>query len=313
MKFDFKKYMVYLIFAFVLALFAIWLGWSFFSVRNLLNITRQTAMISIMAVGMTFVIACGEIDLSIGSIVAICSLVCALVLRETGNAPLAVVITLALGSLIGLLNGLNVTQLAIPSCLATLGMLSIGKGFAMWTTETRAVPITNDTFNFLFGMGALGNFPILFLWTLLVLVAGHFILRYMPFGKRVLATGGNAVSASYSGVNVTRVKIKVMIMNGFLAAFAAMLYSGRMQTARYTFGDGDELSAIAAVVLGGTSMSGGTGSIIGAVIGSLLLGIINNGLIIGGLSVSQQMIVRGLIIILAVALGNIGNKRKLRN
>ncbi|MCC8179931.1 MAG: ABC transporter permease [Planctomycetes bacterium] len=266
-----------------------------------------------MAVAMTFVIASGEIDLSVGSIVALCSLVTALILRDTESVLLAVGACLVLGAVIGAINGLFITGLGIPSFLATLGMLSICKGFAMWTTETRAVPIANEIFNHMFGMGTFAYVPLLFIWTILILLAGNFILKCLPFVRKVLATGGNAVSASYSGVNVNRVKIMVMTGSGLMAALAALLYSGRMQTARYTFGDGDELSAIAAVVLGGTSMSGGKGSIIGAVVGSLLLGMINNGLIIGGLSVSQQMIVRGGIIIFAVALGNIGNKKKMRN
>ncbi len=311
--FQTNNYIVYIIVAFELLLFAVWLGWSFFSLRNLLNITRQTAMISIMAVAMTYVIASGEIDLSIGSTVALCSLVTALLLRETDSILLAVPVCLLLGAMIGCVNGLFITGLGIPSFLATLGMQSMVKGFAMWSTETRAVPITNQVFNYLFGMGTVAHIPLLFIWTILILLAGNFILKHLPFGRKVLATGGNAVSASYSGVNVNRIKIMVMTGSGLMAAFAALLYSGRMQTARYTFGDGDELSAIAAVVLGGTAMSGGKGSIIGAVVGSLLLGMINNGLIIGGLSVSQQMIVRGAIIIIAVALGNLGMKKKMRN
>ncbi|MCC8180944.1 MAG: ABC transporter permease [Planctomycetes bacterium] len=305
--------MVYIIFAFVLILFAVWLGGSFFSRNNLLNISRQTAMISIMAVAMTFVIASGEIDLSIGPIVALTSLVAAMILKATDSVILAFVIAMALGAAVGFMNGLFITLLGIPSFLATLGMQSIVKGCAMWTTDTRAVPITNKTFTYIFGMGTVGGIPLLIFWTIGLLLIGNFMLKYIPFGKKVLAVGGNAVSASYSGVNVPRIKVSVMVFSGFLAALAGMLYTGRMQTARYTFGDGDELSVIAAVVLGGTAMSGGKGSIVGAVIGSLLLGIINNGLIIGGLTVSQQMMVRGSIIVIAVALGNIGNKKKMRN
>jgi ribose transport system permease protein len=125
-----------------------------------------------------------------------------------------------------------------------------------------------------------------------------------------LATGGNEVAARFSGININRIKLIALTMSGGLAAFSGILYAGRMQAGRYTFGEGDEMSAIAAVILGGTSLAGGTGSIIGALIGSLLMGMINNGLILGGLSVSQQTIVRGVIIILAVALSNISRKKK---
>ncbi len=304
--------MVYVIFLIVLIIFAIWLGDKFFSPTNLLNVTRQTAMISVMAVAMTFVIASGQIDLSIGSTVALTSLVVALLLKSTDNILLSVFTGLVLGAFIGLLNGLCITVLRIPAFLATMGMQSIVKGFAMWTTGTKAVPITNETYNEIFGMGNLLGIPMLFVWTILAMLVGHFALNRLPFGKKTLAVGGNATSAKYSGINVNKVIVIIMVLSGIAASLAGILYSGRLQTARYTFGEGDELSVIAAVILGGTAMSGGTGNIIGAIIGSLLLGVINNGLIIGGLSVSQQMIVRGAIIIFSVALNSLGRKDKAR-
>jgi len=307
-----SQIMVYVIFLIVLIIFAIWLGDKFFSPTNLLNVTRQTAMISVMAVAMTFVIASGQIDLSIGSTVALTSLVVALLLKSTDNILLSVFTGLVLGAFIGLLNGLCITVLRIPAFLATMGMQSIVKGFAMWTTGTKAVPITNETYNEIFGMGNLLGIPMLFVWTILAMLVGHFALNRLPFGKKTLAVGGNATSAKYSGINVNKVIVIIMVLSGIAASLAGILYSGRLQTARYTFGEGDELSVIAAVILGGTAMSGGTGNIIGAIIGSLLLGVINNGLIIGGLSVSQQMIVRGAIIIFSVALNSLGRKDKAR-
>ncbi|SEP42037.1 ABC transporter permease [Propionispora vibrioides] len=299
------KYMVYVIFVIVLIFFAVWLGSNFFSVPNIMNITRQTAMISVMAVAMTFVIAAGQIDLSVGAIVALSSLLAALILQATNNVILAVTSSLILGAFIGAVNGFLTTIVRIPSFLTTLGMLCSVQGVAMWLTDTKAVPIMNKTFNFIFGMGMIFGVPILLFWAMIALLIGHFALKYLPYGKKVLAIGGNSISAAYSGINIHKITILVMTFSGMAAAFAGLLYSGRTQTARYTYGIGDELSVIAAVVLGGTSMSGGTGNIIGAVIGSLLLGIINNGLIIGGLNVSQQMMVRGAIIIIAVALNNV--------
>ncbi|MHB1394491.1 MAG: ABC transporter permease [Clostridia bacterium] len=310
-QFDFSKYMVYIILVFVLLLFALWLGTDFFSISNILNITRQTAMISIMAVAMTFVIATGNIDLSIGSIVAIASLVCAVTINATDSIPLALVVTLGFGALVGALNGVLTTTLKIPSFLVTLGMLSVLKGAAMLLSNTKAIPILNNKFNNIFGfMDIGGKVPVLLIWTIVALAIGYFALNYLPYGRKVLATGGNIVSALYSGINVNKTIIWVMTFSGFAASFAAMLYSGRMQTARYTFGEGVELDVIAAVVLGGTAMSGGTGTVVGAVVGSFLLGIINNGLILAGLTVAQQMIVKGLLIIVAVALNNIGSMRK---
>jgi len=312
-KINFNSYMVYVIFGIVLVLFAIWLGSNFFSASNLLNVTRQTAMVSVMAIATTFVIASGQIDLSVGSIVAITSLVVALILQQTNNIPLALVAGLGLGAGIGAANGFFITKLRIPAFLATLGTQTAIKGFAMWTTETKAVPIMNDTFNEVFGQGSVGPIPVLLLWTIVVVIIGFFAMNHLPYGRRVLAIGGNATSARFSGINVNKTLMVVMIVNGIAASFAGILYSGRSMTARYTFGEGDELSAIAAVVLGGTSMSGGNGNIIGALVGSLLLGMINNGLVIGGLTVSQQMIVRGAIIVIAVALSNIGDQKRARS
>lgn len=313
-KFDFYQYMVYIIFVLVLIFFAIWLGDSFFSASNLMNITRQTAMVSIMAVAMTFIIAGGQIDLSIGAIVALSALTSAKILEVTNNIPLAIIIPLILGILIGMFNGVLVTYLKIPAFLATIGTLSIIKGAAMWATATKAIAISNKTYNFTFGMGSIGGvFPIVLLWTLIAAVIGHIALKYLSIGKKVLAIGGNQTSAYYSGINITKTKIIVFAVMGFAASFAGIVYAARMQTARYTYGEGDEMSVIAAVVLGGTSMAGGNGNILGAVVGSLLLGVINNGLIIGGLDVSQQQVVRGIIIIFAVACSTINSKSLTKN
>lgn len=309
-KIDLYQYMVYIIFIVVLIFFAVWLGPSFFSRSNLLNITRQTAMVSVMAVAMTFIIASGQIDLSIGAVVALSALISAWLLEKTDSIALALFCALLVGTLVGMVNGLLVTYLKIPAFLATLGMMSIIRGSAMWMTATKAITIRNTTFNNVFGMGTIAGVPIVLLWTLIALLIGHIVLRYLPYGKKVLAIGGNQTSAFYSGINITKIKIMVFAVMGFASAFAGIIYSARMQTARYTYGEGDEMNVIAAVVLGGTSMAGGSGNIIGAVVGSLLLGVINNGLIIGGLDTSQQQIVRGIIILLAVALSTFNTKER---
>ena len=308
---DWSKYIVYIAFVVVFIFLSIWLNnKNFLSSNNILNITRQTAMITIMAVAMTFVIGAGLIDLSIGSTAALASLTSALVMRSTNVIVLALLAGLAVGVLIGIINGLLVTKVNIPAFLVTLGTMGIVRGSAMWLTNTAAVPIANDTFTFIFGMGEIGPIPVLLLWTALIVAAGAVVLNKTPFGKKTLATGGNETAARFTGVNTARIKILVFVMSGFAAAFAGILYAGRMGAGRYTFGEGDELTAIAAVILGGTSMAGGTGFVIGALVGSLLMGMINNGLILGGLSVSQQTIVRGVIIILAVALSNISRKKR---
>jgi ribose transport system permease protein len=310
-KIDWSRYVVYIAFVVVFVFFSIWLGGrGFFTLTNILNITRQTTMITIMAIAMTFVIGAAQIDLSIGSIVALSSLVCALALRSTGSILLALAAGIAVGFIAGAVNGLLITKLGIPAFLATLGTMGIIKGIAMWITNMAAIVIMNERFNFIFGIGNIGGkFPVLLIWTVLFVAYGVVLLNKTPFGKKTLATGGNETAARFTGINTARIKLMTFIMSGSFAAFAGILYAGRMQAGRYTFGEGDEMSTIAAVILGGTSMAGGTGFVIGTLIGSLLMGMINNGLILGGLNVSQQTIVRGVIIILAVALSNVTRKK----
>lgn len=308
--FEFNRYIVYIIFLLVLILFALVLGKTFFSVNNLFNIIRQTAVISIVCVTMTFVIASGQIDLSLGATIALSGLLSALILRETNNIFLAVFAALLLGAFVGTINGLLMIFFNMPAFLATLGIGGVVTGFAMWITNTVAVPITNSTYNFVFGGGNIGQVPLLLFWCLAIVLIGHCALVFLPYGRRVLAVGGNATSARYSGINVKKYLVYVMMFNGLASGLGGVLYTGRMQTARYSYGTGSEMDVIAAVILGGTAMSGGTGSVIGAFMGSLLLGVIKNGLIIAGLGTSQQTIVKGALIVVAVALSTVGSRRK---
>jgi len=303
-KIDWRSYIVYIAFVCVLIYFSIALNSEgFLTAENLLNIVRQTAMISIMGIAMTFVISTGEIDLSVGSIAALSSLTAALALQAGFGAISGLLAGVGTGIAVGLANGLLITKAAIPSFLVTLGTMGIVKGAAMWTTKTAPVPILDPTFNFIFGSGDIGVIPILLIWTLIFTVIGHILLKKTAFGRQVLATGGNESAAKFSGVKTWKIKLLVFLGTGLMAGFAGVLYAGRMHAGRYTFGDGDELSVIAAVILGGTALAGGVGTVIGTVIGSLMIGVINNGLIIMSLDVSQQMMIRGLIIILAVAFG----------
>lgn len=308
-----SKCMVYIIFLVVLSLFAIFIGGSFFSLNNILNIIRQTAVVSMIAVTMTFVIAIGEIDLSVGSTIGLSGLMAALVLQSTDNIPLAILAALAVGLVVGLINGLLIVALNLPSFLVTLGMQMVLVGTSMWITNTTAIPIGNTTFTFTFGGGSIGKLPLLLLWVLITGAVGYIVLNRTPYGKKVLAVGGNATSARYSGINVKKIVVYVFVYSSLIAALGGMLYAGRMSSGRYTFGDGLELDAIASVILGGTSMAGGNGSIVGAIIGSLLIGTINNGLMFFGLSTAQQTVAKGAIIILSVALSALVSLRDNNN
>jgi ribose transport system permease protein len=266
----------------------------------LLNIVRQTATISIVAVGMTFVIGAGQIDLSVGSIAGLASVTCAMAIATWGP-EVGILVGLATGLGAGIINGVFVAYVGVPSFLATLGMLGVAKGVAMWITGTAAEPIGNQWFNDLFGSADFGPVPGLLCWTVVIVAVGHVALRYTAFGRRVLATGGNGRAALFSGVDTKRVTFTVLAVSGLLAGLAGMLYAGRFHAGRFEIGTGDELSVIAAVILGGTSLFGGRATVVGALIGSLMIGLLNNGLILAGLDSSQQSIARGVIIVLAVA------------
>ncbi len=299
-----RDFVVYIFFAIVLAFFAVTIGdKGFLTVANLFNITRTTSMIAIMAIAMTFVIAAGELDLSIGSSAALSALVAALVMAAGYGIVVGVIAGILSGLAVGALNSFFVTFFKIPSFLVTLGSMQLIRGLDMRVTYTKPVAIAETTFNSFFGSGKIGPLPSLFVWSLVVVIIGHVVLRYTTFGRQVLAAGGNPVAARYSGVPVDRVKIYCFLISGAAGALAGLLYSGMMQTARYTFGTGAELAAIAAVILGGTSLFGGKATVIGTFVGALLIGTINNGLIIMGLDVSEQMMIAGGLIIVAVAFG----------
>lgn len=302
--FDWRQYIIYIGLLVVFVVFAIMLGdKGFLTSTNLLNVFRQTAIISIMAVAMTFVIGAGQIDLSIGAIAGLASVTTALALGPWGlPLPAAVLIGLVTGLIVGVGNGLLLAVVGIPSFLVTLATQGIVNGSAQWLSNTAPIPIENDTFTYWFGSGDIGPIPSLLIWTAVVFAIGHVVLRRTTYGRRVLATGGNAVAARFSGVDVRLIRFLVMTVMGVVAGLAGVLFAGRLQSGRFEFGQGSELSVIAAVILGGTSLFGGRATVIGTLLGSLMIGLINNGLTLASLPTSQQFIVRGMIIILAVAL-----------
>jgi ribose transport system permease protein len=299
---DWRQNIIYIGFVGIFIFFAITLGHKgFLDTNNLLNIVRQTAPIAIMAVAMTYVLAAGEIDLSIGAVAGLASVAAAMAM-DIGGVPLGILAGVATGLIVGVINGVISTRIGIPTFLTTLAMMGVAKGTSMWVSSTKAIPILSDGYNWFFGGGYIGPLPVLLFWMLIAAVIGHVVLRRTTFGRWVLATGGSETAARYSGVNTRNIKFKVLIISSFAAAIAGMLYAGRFQTGRFQLGEGDELSVIAAAVLGGTSLFGGKGTVIGSIMGALMIGLINNGLILAGLEFSQQLIARGAIIILAVAI-----------
>lgn len=300
-RFNLQQYVVYLGFLAIFLFFAVMLRDSgFLSVRNLSNIVLQTAPVTIMAIGLVYVMAAGEIDLSIGSIVAVAALAAAVTINAYGLVP-GVLAGLGAGLLIGLLNGALVAYVKLPSFLVTLATMGLFAGVARSMTNLRSIPVIDQTFTGFFGSGAFLGIPSLIWWTAIAVAAGHIIFRESRFGAHLLATGDNARAAGVSGISVPRIRLAVLTVSGGLAGLAGLLYAGRLQAAKYTLGETDLMTVIAAVIVGGTLLNGGKGSVVGALVGSLMMGMLNNGLILMGLSVSDQMIVRGLIILAAVA------------
>jgi ribose transport system permease protein len=299
-KEEWRQYVIYAGFIVIFIFFSITLSdKGFLDPNNLLNIVRQTAMIAIMAVGMTLVLSAGEIDLSIGSVAGLASVTTALTLAKFGLIG-GVCCGILTGIVIGMVNGLLTTRVGIPSFLVTLAMMGIAKGTAMWISATAAVPILNKTYYSVFGSGNFGPVPGLLIWALIAAIIGHIALRKTTFGRKVLATGGSETAARFTGIKTHNIKMQVLVISSITAALAGMLYAGRLRSGRFQLGEGDELSVIAAAVLGGTSLFGGFGSVVGSIMGALMIGLINNGLILMGLEFSQQLIARGIIIILAV-------------
>jgi len=234
--------------------------------------------------------------------VALSSLSAALVLQLAQPWWVAAVVALAVGASVGFVNGVFVTWVRLPSFLVTLATMGVVTGLARQISDLQSVPVQNPTFIWLFGGGNLLGLPISIWWTAAAVLVGWHVLRQRRFGAHVLAVGDDMSAARVSGIRVERVKLMVFVLSGLASALAGLLYAGRLQGARYTLGDSDMMTVLAAAIVGGTSMNGGKATVVGALVGSLLMSMINNGLILAGLNASQQMIVRGIIILVAVSL-----------
>ncbi|MDB5836826.1 MAG: transporter permease [Caballeronia sp.] len=296
-----RPYALYFAFAILLVVFSFASPW-FLSIDNFLNIGRQTALVSIIAIGMTFVIIARQIDLSVGSALALSGMSAALAMAHVGdNWIIGAIAGIGTGAIVGAINGVVVTRLNIPSFLVTLGTLSAARGLALLVTTTRPVIITNDSFVSIFGEGDIFGVPVPIIWTLLAVIAGILLLHYSVFGRQIYAAGGNPTAALYSGINIRRVTTLAFILTGALAGLAALVLSARSHAARPDVVQGLELDVIASVTLGGCSLFGGRGFVLGTLLGSLIIGTLNNGLVLLGVSSSLQLVIKGAIIVAAVA------------
>lgn len=291
---------------------------NFLTVDNGLNVLRQISINLCLSIGMTMIILSGGIDLSVGSVLAFAGAVAAGLLKNGLAVPYtdhvlqftvlgAIVGGIAVGAALGWFNGFMITRFRLPPFVATLGMLSIARGFTrLWTG---GFPITDLESDFAFmGIGYWLGVPMP-VWISAALVAAFFVVtRRTRFGRYLYAVGGNERAAKLSGVNVERVKRRVYMLGGALAGVAGLLATARQNAADPKIGVGYELDSIAAVVIGGTSLSGGRGSILGTVLGCLIIGVLNNGLVLLGVSPDWQLVVKGIVILVAVAIDQLGRR-----
>ena len=301
---------------------------NFATESNIMNIVRQSSINTVLAAGMTFVIITGGIDLSVGSIVGLCAMVAGwLVLNGVDlgvgytvwfNTWEIVGITLAVGIFVGLVNGLLITRLNVAPFIATLGTLYIARGAALLSSDGRTFPNLSGTaemgtasFPFI-GTGTLLGLPVMIWLLVAVAVGAHYVSRRTPLGRHIYAVGGNERGAALSGVKVDRVKLFVYMFSGFCAALVGIIIASQLQAAHPATGETFELNAIAAAVLGGTSMSGGRGRIFGTIIGAFVIGVLSDGLVMMGVSEFWQMVIKGLVIIAAVVLDQMQRKMAKR-
>ena len=271
----------------------------FLTVSNLLNIAQQTSINAIVAAGMTFVIISGGIDLSVGSIVALSGVVLGTLLQAGQPAIVAVVGAVAMGVGCGLLNGLLVSIGRLPPFIATLGMMSVARGTALVVTEGRPISGFSEAFRWV-ATGSVGMVPAPVIVTLLVYLTAHIAITRTPFGRYVYAIGGNEEATRLSGVAVRFHKTAIYAVSGLMSAVAAVVLTARLNSAQPIAGMMYELDAIAATVIGGTSLMGGEGTLFGTLVGALIMGVLRNGLNLLGVSSFLQQIVIGGVIVGAV-------------
>ncbi|WP_028452138.1 ABC transporter permease subunit [Chitinilyticum aquatile] len=282
----------------------------FLTVGNLLNVMRQVSINALIAFGMTLVILLGGIDLSVGSILALSSVFTAMLIANFGIDPVAATcIGVAAGAAMGAANGLIIAKGKVAPFIATLATMTILRGLSLQFSEGRPVTGLNSDFFSMLGGGYIANLiPIPVVGMLVMFGVFWFVLKKTVFGRHVYAVGGNEEASRLSGLSVDSVKIWVYTISGAMSAMAGIILTSRLNSAQPTAGAGYELDAIAAVVLGGTSLTGGRGWIFGTLVGALLIGVLSNGLNLLGVSSFYQLVVKGIVILLAVLMDRGGKK-----
>lgn len=295
-----SKYGMYIAFVILIVILSA-VSPAFLTSTNIINILRQISVIGIMAVGMTFVIATGGIDLSVGAVMALSGVISTSLVKGESQVPLimSLMAGLFIGLLCGAFSGFFISKLQVPEFIATLATMTITRGMCYVYTDGR--PITGFRNDYkIIGTGSLGFIPIPVIIFLIIVILGVFFLNFTQFGRHVLAVGGNEKAAIVSGINAARIKFTCYIISGVTSAVSGIVLAARTQTGQPVAGEGFELDAITAVVIGGASLAGGSGSVFGAVIGMLIIGVMTNGLDLLNVSSYYQKVIKGIIILIAV-------------
>jgi len=271
----------------------------FLTIPNIKNVFTQVSVNAVIAIGMSFVILTGGIDLSVGSILAVSGAVAASIIKSTGNIYLAIIVALAIGSMVGLINGVLISKGKIQAFIVTLATMTIFRGVTYVYTNGTPISGLGESFSVIGNKTVLG-LPIPVVFTIIVFGLAYYILSQTRYGRYLYALGGNEDSARLSGINTNKIKTLVYVICGAAAALSGIIVTSRIGSASPNAGVGFELDAISAVVLGGTSLSGGEGSVVGTIIGALIIGVLNNGLNLVNVSPFYQAIIKGLVILLAV-------------
>jgi ribose transport system permease protein len=283
----------------------------FLTARNATNVVTFSAIVAVLAVGQFFVVLTGGIDLSVGSVVALSTVIAALLLQKGYPAGVAVLVTLAVCAVVGLLNGVLVVGLRLAPFIATLATMSMVQGVSYIIQSTSLIQITNPTFVTWFSEGAILGIRTPVLIFILVTIVAAFAARYTTFGRRLYAVGGNREAARLSGLPVNRDLLLTYGLSGLLAGLAGLLAAAQLLQGSSLIGQGYELDAIAAVVVGGASLFGGKGNPVGAVIGCFIISIITNIMNLIGISSEPQLVIKGLVIVVAVFLSSAGGVTRI--
>lgn len=280
----------------------------FLSTSNLMSILRQAAVYVIMGLGMSFVMMTGGVDLSQGSLLALIGVISAYIVQNVGSIPLAILVSVIVGAVIGSINGSIISCLSIPPFIATLASMYLCRGLTLVITQASPIVLTNEAFKWI-GTGSLLGLPVPVYIFLIAAAAGQFILSYTATGRFILAVGSNQEAARLSGIKTRWNKCKAYILSGIMVSIAGIVYVSRLGAAQATAGQSYEMEAIAAAVLGGTSVMGGEGTVFGTVLGAIVVAIVRNAMVLLEISTYYQQIVTGAVILIAVI---IDTQRKAR-